>query len=341
MIYFFIGFVLTLAMVWLMRACALHFKIVDKPDSGRKRHTGSIPLLGGIPLFIIFWSIVLYLLRWHQINGIELLGNKLLAAFVGSAVILLVGIADDLRPFSACWRLILTSAAIFITVLLGGGLEKITHPFGGFVRLSSLAGGALVFCWLLGMTYTTKILDGLDGLATGVVTIGTGMIYFLTALPKFYQPNVSLVALIFAGCCLGFLIFNFPPAKIFLGESGSLFIGFMLGVLAILGGGKLATALLVMAVPILDVARVLYVRWRKHLPLFQGDREHLHFQLLDFGLSERQVVVAYYLVAAVFGVTTFFLQSFQKLLALGFLVVAMLAVAWKIDRMRSTKAFLQ
>ena len=138
------------------------------------------------------------------------------------------------------------------------------------------------------------------------------------------------MALVLAGTCLGFLLFNFHPAKIFLGESGSLFVGFMLGVLAVVGGGKLATALLVMAVPILDLARVMYVRHKRGQAIMQGDREHLHFKLLDRGWSERNVVILYYVVAAAFGTTTLFLQSYQKLLALGFLAIAMIAVGWRI-----------
>ncbi len=332
MLYFFISLFFSICSTLLIRWLASYFNVVDFPDGERKRHQNPVPLLGGISIFVTFWIIIFGLLRWHQVNGIALLFPKLVAAFVGSVIVLLIGIADDLRPFSALGRLILTSLAILITTILGGGLEKITHPLGGFIQLSTIVGGVLVFFWLLGMTYTTKILDGLDGLATGVVAIGAFMIYFLTSTAQFYQPNVGLVALIFAGTCLGFLVFNFYPAKIFLGESGSLLIGFTLGILATLGGGKLATALLVMAVPILDVVRVVYVRFRRKQPIFQGDREHLHFQLLNLGMSERWVVLAYYVAAAAFGITTLFLQSYQKLIALLFLVIAMVAMGWKLSK---------
>ncbi len=330
LIYFFCSLALASVTTVLVRKIANRFKVVDVPNQDRKTHSGPVALLGGVGIFFSFWGIIFFILRWHQINGIELLFPKLEAAFLGSFILLLIGIADDIRPFSARARLTIVSVAVLITVLSGGGLERITNPFGGFINLGLFVGYFFVFAWLMGMTYTTKILDGLDGLASGVVLIGSLLIYAVTATRQFYQPNVGLVAIIFAGVCAGFLIFNFSPASIFLGESGSLFIGFMLGVLAVIGGGKLATALLVMAVPIFDLARVMYVRLRRGKPLFEGDREHLHFQLRDLGWSERQVVFSYYAIATLFGLTTLFLQSYQKIVALIVLLVVMVGFGWYV-----------
>ena len=331
--YFFAAFALSIAVTWLTIKIASRLRIVDQPDAKRKRHLGAVPLLGGVAIFSSFWILIFYLLGWHQVRGLNLIANSLVAAFVGGIILVAIGIADDIKPFSAKFRLVLVIGGILMVALwIGGFLEKITNPFGGIIQLVPVIGTALTFVWLLGTTYTTKILDGLDGLATGVVAIGALMIYFLTSLTKFYQPNVALVALIFAGTCAGFLVFNFHPAKIFLGESGSLLIGYMLGILAVIGGGKLATALLVMAVPILDVVRVIYVRLRRRQSVFVGDREHLHFQLRDLGWSDRRVVLCYYAVAAVFGLTTLVLQSYQKLVALLFLAVVMAAVGWKLSR---------
>ncbi|MSU75758.1 MAG: undecaprenyl/decaprenyl-phosphate alpha-N-acetylglucosaminyl 1-phosphate transferase [Candidatus Magasanikbacteria bacterium] len=332
-LFFLISLAISLVVTALVRYIALRLKIVDTPDGSRKRHTVSVPLLGGVALFVSFWLVMLYLLGWHPIYGLDRISNSLVAAFIGSLILVLIGIFDEMKPFSATLRLALTLLVIFIVAgWIGGYLSKITNPFGGVFELGLSVGTILTFVWLAGMTYTTKILDGLDGLATGVVIIGSLMIYFLTSTAKFYQPNVGLVALIFAGTCLGFLVFNFHPAKIFLGESGSLFVGFMLGILAVIGGGKLATALLVMAVPILDLARVMYVRLKRGQPIMTGDREHLHFKLLDRGWSERGTVLLYYCIATAFGATTLFLQSYQKLIALGLLVVAMIAIGWRIAK---------
>jgi UDP-GlcNAc:undecaprenyl-phosphate GlcNAc-1-phosphate transferase len=331
MYYFLVAFVLSIIFTLLVRQLARKLKIVDTPDKTRHLHFQPVPLLGGAAIFLAFWLVTACVLFYHPVYGIEILKTKLIWALAASVIIIIIGIVDDWKPVSAKIRLAVTAAAVLVAVAGGIGLQKITNPFGGFIQMSLIVGNVLVFLWLMGMMYTTKILDGLDGLATGVVAIGAIMIFFLTRTAKFYQPNVGLLALIFAGACLGFLLFNFHPAKIFLGEPGSLFIGFMLGILAVISGGKLATALLVMAVPVLDLARVIYTRIRHGRPVFEGDREHLHFKLLTFGLSERQAVVLFYFISALFGATTLFLQSTQKLLALLFLFIAMIAVGWRLN----------
>jgi UDP-GlcNAc:undecaprenyl-phosphate/decaprenyl-phosphate GlcNAc-1-phosphate transferase len=329
--YFLITLFLSAVLTLSVRKIALKLNIIDHPDGDRKTHAKPTPLLGGVAIFLSFWSVILFLI-FNPVYGVEKIMDQLMVALISGIIIFLIGIADDLRPFSAQIRLFFTAIAILIAVIAFPWLTKITNPFGGFIQLGEIAGSILVFFWLFGMTYTTKILDGLDGLATGVVSVGAFIILLLTSLTKFYQPNVALVSAAFLAACLGFLVFNFYPAKIFLGESGSMFIGFMLGILAIIGGGKLATALLVMAIPILDLARVAYVRIKRKQPLFKGDREHLHFRLFDSGFSHRQSVLLLYLLAFLFGITTLFLQSRQKLYALLVLVVLMAIISHYIGR---------
>ncbi|MBI2037738.1 MAG: undecaprenyl/decaprenyl-phosphate alpha-N-acetylglucosaminyl 1-phosphate transferase, partial [Candidatus Magasanikbacteria bacterium] len=331
-IYFFIAFFLSLIFTWLVKNIALRLHVVDNPDGQRHLHAKPTPLLGGIAIFLSFWAVILFTLIFHPIKGIERIADPLILAFISSAVLMCIGIADDVRPFSAKVRLPLVAVVIGICAVYLPWLSKITNPWGGYIELGRIVGSILVFSWLLGMTYTTKILDGLDGLATGVVSIGAFVIVLLSSITKFYQPNVALVAFVFLAACLGFLIFNFHPAKIFLGESGSMFIGFMLGVLAIIGGGKLATALLVMAIPILDLIRVVYKRFRRGQPIFTGDREHLHFRLVDSGFSQKQAVLFLYGLAFFFGITTLFLQSMQKFYALMVLIVVMAVLGHLIGR---------
>lgn len=336
MLYFLVAFVFSLLLSAGIRQGALRLNVVDRPDRVRKFHPQPVPLLGGVAIWLAFWGVLFYVLWFQPEQGIELLGDKLKAAFIASTILLVIGVVDEVRPYSARSRLLLSSLAVLVGVMLGLYPEKLTNPFGDWFTLLPVVGGLISFFWLLGMTYTTKILDGLDGLATGIVAIGALMIYLLTASPKFYQPNVGLVAIIFLGACLGFLVFNFYPAKIYLGESGGLFLGFTLGVLAVLGGGKFATALLVMAVPIFDLGRVICRRFKRGQSVFQADREHLFFQLLDRGWTKRQVVVALYLAAASFGALTLGLQSYQKLLALGLLALGMVAVAMWLQRTRTS-----
>ena len=335
MYFFLAAFGLSLVSTGLVRRVAKVLEIVDWPDGERKLHTQAVPLLGGVAIFVAFWSVVAYVVFLTHLFAPHIQPQQLWGIFIGSALLMIMGSWDDIRSLSPTTRLVVTALAALTVLISGVGLAQITNPFGGVWQLNfwtipvstwgsiAVVGDTLVFFWLLGMMYTTKILDGLDGLAAGITTIGLFVVYFLTLTKKFYQPDVGLLALIAAGAVLGFLCFNFHPAKIFLGEGGSLLIGFLLGILAVISGGKIATALLVMAVPVLDLARVIYVRWRDGRSVFQGDREHLHFRLRDAGFSERGAVLFLYAVALVFGVTTLFLQSKFKLITLGGLALAM------------------
>jgi len=254
------------------------------------------------------------------------------------------GALDDKYNLKPSRQMIFSVLAAFAVIASGIGIREITNPFGGVIDLAqwekvlfwwqgvgyrlTLPADIFTFVWLLGMTYTTKFLDGLDGLVSGITVIGAMMIVLLTTMTKWFQPEVGLVAIIAAGAFLGFLIWNWHPAKIFLGTGGSTFAGFLLGSLAIISGGKIATTLLVLGVPILDTAWVILRRlfWDKKSPT-QADRKHLHFRLLDVGFSHRGAVLFLYIVAALFGITTIFLQSREKLIALGSMAISMILLA--------------
>jgi UDP-N-acetylmuramyl pentapeptide phosphotransferase/UDP-N-acetylglucosamine-1-phosphate transferase len=183
------------------------------------------------------------------------------------------------------------------------------------------------FFWLMTMTYTTKFLDGLDGLVSGITTICAVILFALSLNKEVAQPETALLAIIFAGASLGFLIFNFHPAKIFLGEGGSLYTGFMLGVLAIISGAKIATALLILGIPLLDVLWVIFRRIFLKSSPFMADKKHLHFRLLDIGLSHRMAVALLWLLSLIFGIAALFLGSQQKLISLIILFILMIILA--------------
>jgi UDP-GlcNAc:undecaprenyl-phosphate GlcNAc-1-phosphate transferase len=163
-------------------------------------------------------------------------------------------------------------------------------------------------------------------LVTGIAGIGAVVIFLLSLTPQVMQTPTAFLAITLAGALLGFLILNFYPAKIFLGESGSTFAGFMLAVLAIVSGGKIATAVLVMGIPLLDALWVILQRISNKQSIFAGDRRHLHFRLLDIGFSEPQAVLFLYALSGFFGATALFLQSMGKLVALGILVGVMVVI---------------
>ena len=221
--------------------------------------------------------------------------------------------------------------AIALATVAGIGISKLTNPFGvdPFVLTAGVS-AAFTFVWLLATTYTTKLLDGVDGVATGVTAVGCAMVSLLSLSDKYYQPDVALLAGIAAAACVGFLLWNIPPARIFLGEGGSTFLGFMLGTLAVISGGKVATALLVLGIPVLDVAFVVVRRLSQGKnPFTSSDRQHLHLQLQDRGFSPLQIMALYMGLATLFGLTTLVFASWQKILALAILgVFALLGAIW-------------
>lgn len=336
--YFIITFLFSLGATLLVGLIMKKIGIIDRAKvEKRKIHTKNIPLGGGLAIFLVFFSsLAIAFASGHLGSDVPL--KKIVGLFFGSLILMIGGFLDDkyrLRPIQQIWFPILASV---VAIGFGVGLESITHPTGGVLYLNQIKisidglgnflvlADALVFFWLMGMMFTTKLLDGMDGLATGIVTIGACMVFFISRQEQWFQPEISLMSLIFAASCLGFLMCNFHPAKIFLGEGGSLFIGYILGSLAIISGSKIATTLLVMGIPMLDVARVIIRRLQKKQSIFAGDSEHLHFRLLESGLGQRRTVFLFYSIAFIFGISTLFLQTHQKVIALMFLFILMLLV---------------
>ncbi|MFA5359363.1 MAG: MraY family glycosyltransferase [Patescibacteria group bacterium] len=303
---------------------ATRLKITDKPDSDRKIHEREVPLLGGLAIFAAFF-IILYFTHDKLLTG-NLEPRHWVGFFIGGIFLMVGGFFDDKYKLKPAQQIIWPILAIISVIAGGVEIEKITNPFGGYFYLGALS-AILISFWLLGMMYTTKLLDGLDGLVTGMTAIGAVVIFLFTMSEKYYQPDIGLAALILAAACLGFLFFNWHPAKIFLGEGGSLFLGYALGVLSIISGGKIAIALLVMGIPILDVAWIIIRRLAEGKNPFKfADRKHLHFRLLNMGLGVKRSVLFFYAVSIIFGLAALFLQSKGKVLALGVLSVIMILV---------------
>jgi UDP-GlcNAc:undecaprenyl-phosphate GlcNAc-1-phosphate transferase len=347
--YFCAAFLLSFFLTPAVRSIMIRFGIVDHPKSKRKIHKMPIALGGGIAIFASFFGMVFIARFLLGDLGSELITSHLIGLAVASLVLIIGGFIDDKYTLLARQQIWFGIAAAIILISFGVGLEVLTNPFGGFLMLTSATltlpilgeilwlSNLIVFLWLMGMMMTTKLLDGLDGLVTGVVAIGAIVIFFLTMQPELYQPEVALLSLLFAGVLCGFLIWNWHPAKIFLGEGGSTMVGLILGTLAIISGGKIATALLVMGVPILDIIRVMTQRVRKGQSPFTGDSEHLHFKLIHSGLSQKQAVLLFYSISLLFGLTTLFLQSSQKVFALLLLLVLMLLLSLWLQKSDQSK----
>jgi len=346
--YFIVAFGLSLLVTPLVYYIMYRLKVVDEPRSAkRKIHKKKVPLGGGLAIFVSFFAVMLLAWQGHDI-GEEVLPKHMLAMFLGSLVLMIGGFLDDTFNLSPAKQIWFPVVAALIIILFGIGPNYFTNPSGGVFDLSTwkislgglgdfvLIADGIVFLWLMGMMFTTKFLDGLDGLVTGIVTIGALVLFGFTIQQQWLQPDVAMLSIMFAGACTGFLVWNWHPAKIFLGEGGSLLAGFILGTLAIVSGAKIAITLLVMAVPAIDVARVIIRRIQKGTSIVQGDNEHLHFKLVSLGLKQPHATLVMYAISAAIGLSALYLHSAQKLLALVCILLLMVFIGvWLAKKEKS------
>lgn len=299
---------------------------VDRPDSHRHLHSNPVPRLGGIAICLSFMVVVGASLICIRLVGlpfpfpvwalVEILGPALM--------IFLMGLYDDLHPLGAYWKFGMQTLAAVLLYLGGFGIQRIDLIFSGH-NLRTAVGLPLTILWVLLITNAFNLLDGLDGLAAGSAVFST-LVLFATSL-AFESPAVSFLAVVLAGAILGFLRFNFHPASIFLGDSGSLFIGFMLSALALLGSQKAPTMVAVaipvvsFGLPILDVFIAVLRRFISGKPLFSGDDDHIHHKLLKRGLSHREAVLILYSVSAGFAMLSLSLLHGQRTIAIVLAVI--------------------
>jgi UDP-GlcNAc:undecaprenyl-phosphate/decaprenyl-phosphate GlcNAc-1-phosphate transferase len=326
-VWFLFAALLSLILTYFVRKLALRYGVVDNPGGERKIHAKPMPLMGGLGIFLGF-SVILIIAAavTGRIVGV-ITWNMFVGVLLGGAVLIAGGIWDDVRNLPPKRQIVFPVVASLIVIAAGIGVSKLTNPLGGVLILAAPLSGLIIFPYLMGTTYATKLFDGLDGLVTGVTAIGSLLIMALALTAKYHQPDVALVAIIAAGAFIGFLPWNFHPAKIFLGEGGAMFAGYLLGVLSIISGAKIAVVLMALGVAVVDAAWVILRRvlWEKK-SFASGDRKHLHFRLLDAGLSHRLAVIVLWFISASFGATTLLLQSAQKVVAFGLLAFVTLTI---------------
>lgn len=288
-----------------------------------------------------------------RFGGVAIIASFIISIFLGgklefdslkwgivfsSLFILLFGIYDDLKNIS--WKKQLFGQLIVVIIMLYAGLtvDYIANPLGGaefrldqfeftiFNSQFSILGSLFILFWIVGFMNVMNWLDGLDGLAGGVSLIGAVALFVISTSPLVDQPPLGIMTIIIAGSILGFLVYNKHPAKIFMGTSGSMFLGFILAVLAIFSGGKIATALLVMGFPILDAVWVVARRIKAGDSPFRGDARHLHYQLLKRGWPQKKIVLFVYFICFIFGAMAISFQSMGKALALFAIFLFMVAI---------------
>lgn len=309
-----------LAGTWFARSVGHKFNWLHEPGPGRI-HTRSVPRLGGPPLLVaLVFSAVMSL----RIEGPVL--GLLLGAFVITGLTLI----DDIQGLSPRNKLAGQCVAAVIPLAFGVRIEGVSNPFGGILIIPLLLAIPFTVMWIVALMNAVNLADGLDGLAAGIALVAVTILVILSA--RLGQPEVATLGLALVGAIIGFLPFNIFRASIFLGDSGAHLLGYMLATLAIVGGAKLATALLVLGVPILDVAWSVIRRWRSGVDITSRDTNHFHHRLLRTGMSQLEVVAVYCGVCATFGLSALILTRYQKLFAFGILFAVIIIVALCLAR---------
>ncbi|HYA26163.1 MAG TPA: MraY family glycosyltransferase [Terriglobales bacterium] len=286
---------------------------VTPPVLDRHLHCRPLPRLGGIAIFAAFlasFAIAVVLAHRDSAAGFTFSAPAITTILFSGTLVFLLGVYDDLRSASAWIKFAVQSVAA--AILFAGGLRILDLPvlFGGR-HFPWFLGLPLTVLWVVAITNAFNLIDGLDGLAAGSALFST-LVVFTVALVN-HSGLVSIMAIGLVGAILGFLRFNFSPATIFLGDCGSLFIGFMLSALALQGAQKAPTIIAVaipvvsFGLPILETTLSVLRRFLSGRPVFTADREHIHHKLLQRGLSQRQVAITLYAVSAVFALLSLFL----------------------------------
>ena len=299
---FLLPFILSYLLTPVAKKLAYKFGAIDVPKDDRRVHKTPIPRLGG---FAIYLATTITLLILAPRN------STTLTILIAGSIIALSGMVDDIKPMSA--KLKLAFQILAAVVIVGGGIkiDSITVPAINQILDLKIFAIPITIFWIVGITNTLNLIDGLDGLSAGVSGISSLSFFFvaINMASRLEDPTLMafpiLMALVVAGSAFGFLPHNFNPARIFMGDTGSLFLGFMLSVIAIEGAMKsiavVLIPLLVLGLPIFDTTFAIIRRIANKKPIMEADRGHLHHRLLDKGLSQKQTVLVLYTISLLLG----------------------------------------
>lgn len=310
---------MSLLLVPVTRLLAFRFGILDKPG-GRKTHHDAMPCLGGLAIFAVFMTVVLvslsgfYFLHkmalakvilpqvFEQRGLLRHVAPKLFTVLGGAAAILLIGLIDDIIGARFDYRLKFLAQSLVALGMVAGGIRLDFLPFAWLNSVVTVV-------WIVGITNAFNLLDNMDGISAGVAYICSMLFFFIAAEQG--QYFIGLIFLTLAGSLLGFLYFNFHPARTFLGNTGALFIGFLLATISVVMSYATPASqtfftilmpVIVLSLPIFDTARVTAIRWHEKRPLFEGDRRHISHRLVELGMTQSQAAVTVYLMTFALGV---------------------------------------
>ena len=297
---FIISLFLSLILTPPVKKLAIKVGAVDIPKDDRRVHKKPMALMGGLAIYI---SIITTSLIFLPID------KTLISIIIGGTIILISGIIDDINELSPRKKLLFQIIAAVVLVIGDVKIDAITNPFtktSNLINLGIFSVPITIF-WIVGITNTLNLIDGLDGLAAGVAMISS--LSFLAVASKFNYIPVIIMSSIIAGSCLGFLPYNFNPAKIFMGDTGALFLGFMLAALSIEGVMKsvatiaVVVPIIILGVPIFDTTFAIFRRLLNGKSIAEADKGHLHHRLLAMGYSQKKTVLILYSISAIFGIS--------------------------------------
>lgn len=325
---------------------------LDIPKESRKIHKKPMPRLGGLAVIAGFIVSVVYLLIVMSVEQtIDLFGSeqyyiKLIGFFAGLAVLTIFCFIDDLKNINPFIKLLGQILAAIVVTLCGIQIDKISIPFFTTFFAEEIVAKVITVIWIVGITNAINLIDGLDGLSSGISIISCLSLLIIFALND--SPIISiLLVTALAGSVLGFLPYNFTPARTFIGDTGSNFLGYTLSIIAILGVAKTYTAiviiapLIVFALPLLDTAFAIFrriIKTKSIKGVFEADKEHLHHKLMKHGYSQKQAVLMLYGLSATFGMFAIILldSGLWKALSFALMVITIVAIGYKdILRMRN------
>jgi UDP-GlcNAc:undecaprenyl-phosphate GlcNAc-1-phosphate transferase len=331
---FITAFILTVFLVFVLKFLAKKINWSGR-HSARHIHRDNVFRIGGIAIIIAFNLAILF-------NRDLFITVPLYGVMIASLLILAIGVWDDVREVFWKTQLFYQVATASLVFIFGLRIYSITNPMTGGTLVFTTGIGvvfsiALVIFWIVLMMNSMNWLDGIDGLSGGISCICAMTIFALSLQPEVNQPPVAILALILAGTTLGFLFFNFYPSIVLAGTAGSSFMGFSLAVLAIFAGTKIATAILVLSLPIIDFVWVIGERIRHKKSIFRADKNHLHHKLLELGWSQRKIALHFYAVTILIAIVALNTRAIGKSITLGVTIIIMVTALVFINKKLARK----
>ena len=312
---------------------AKKIKISDKRISKRHIHGEGVSRFGGVAIIVSFVIVII-------LDERLVVTTPLAGVLLASLAILFFGVIDDIRQLSWKYQLFFQLAMVTLVYFMGVKLQYVSNPLGGLFFFDSglayLLGLLISIIWIVFLMNVMNWVDGVDGVSGGITLIAAIAILVLSQKPEVNQPPIGIIAAALIGGLIIFLIYNFHPARIIAGTSGSMFMGFILAILAIFSGAKIATTLMVLAVPIVDALWVIAERLQFKKSIFAADRRHLHYRLLELGWSAKKICLFYYLITAIIAVLALNMRAMGKITTMAIVAAALIAIlamiAKKLDR---------